>query len=296
MPACARQRLQSSRKKLRCQSIRKLSVCVMFLTILPRLALASDVCGLLDHVVAASEENPPFGSVVHLLLPGSECRVKGKWDLADGEARRSYVCTWSFSNRHKAHVDFLDRVDQGIDTAVDAEERADFAKEDLDWRRTEVEGEKEDYRSSEKLFNRICRNPSLQHLFTEECLGDKQELDRLAANIKRMQLALDEEDKRVEALEEEAERLKREAERLESEASRLEKDIEKQVNFEARKLMHAIKDCLYKKEIRGSWTSFETVEAGKWRTIRSAGDCPYSQCEMKIHSERDVVFESVVSN
>ena len=291
-------RLANSRQESRCQSgVLKITLYAMILAIAPQLAFASEACSLFDRIVAASEENPPFGSVVHWSIPKTECEVDGGWEIAAGtEARRSYTCVWPAPTLD----DHKYRAKQARDAAGDARRRAHGARRDLEDKWDEFEEDRDDYNERAQEYNDfvaelndlayerpdVVNHPQFikAHRSAER---EKRKIDDLKESLEEREPQLEAEEQRVVALQAEAERLKEAVERS-------KEKIETHASSQARILLNTIKNCLHKGKIRGSWGPFATDGDGNWSTIRDERDCRHSRCEMRIESGRNVLFESVV--
>ena len=73
-----------------------LRMVITILASLMSISHASEVCGILDTVVAASEDSPPFASVMHFSAPNAECSVETRHRLfnENSELLESWACTW----------------------------------------------------------------------------------------------------------------------------------------------------------------------------------------------------------
>ena len=80
-------------------------------------AQAQDVCALLNEVVVAGNEEPPFGSVMHLAAPNAECSVEP----------RSWSCSWDNPALAEAHEDAVFELEYAEEDHEEAEEESDDA-------------------------------------------------------------------------------------------------------------------------------------------------------------------------
>ena len=271
----------------------KTGLFVMFLVMVWQPVLAEEACGLLDKVVAATEESPPFGSVVHLSLPGSECEVYGEWETSTSSKWKRYECIWSFPKFYQPLDDFENKVDTAYDVYWVAFTDLNDEQVDLwdEW--ADLDDDIDTYNDFiEELNDIMYSNPSVQNNpeFKKAVKSAEVELERInrwEADLERREQALNSKENRMDALE-------AEHERLETELDNMESRVEEQVNSEAQKLVRVIKNCLFNGDIRGSWEPFETDGNGTWTIMREERDCPYSRCEMRVRSRDEVVFVNEV--
>ena len=94
-------------------------ISIMFLLISPQAVHASEVCSILDAVVAANEDSPPFASVIHLSAPNAECSVDSRhrlFDYSESQQRDSWACIW--------HETAIVDIDAALERAKDDYNRA----------------------------------------------------------------------------------------------------------------------------------------------------------------------------
>ena len=197
------------------------TVFLLFLTMPPQFVHAQDVCSLLDKVVAAGKDNPPFTSVRHLTAPNAtKCKIGGSW----------WKCTWVDRNIQQAYEEYRDAAEEKRDASkefMDAfSEHGDALNESTDF----ILKDDKDYWMSDEAW--------------------KAEAERLDAKEERLRAEQD-------RLHEKWQRLRAEEDRLFRKFSQLNDGRLSQVQT----LVSSIQQCFYKNAIRGSWSSFEeTVE------------------------------------
>ena len=80
----------------------QMMVVLLFLVIAPQLVYAQDFCGLLDTVVAAAAEDPPFTSATHLAPPTAHtCQI------FDENKYHRWKCIWIDPNLVQAEEEFI---------------------------------------------------------------------------------------------------------------------------------------------------------------------------------------------
>lgn len=247
-----------------------LTAFLLFLAIVPQMVHAQDFCGLLDRVVAAAEENPPFDSVRHLDAPKATSCSAGKY---------GWGCAWEDSRLNQAWNDYSDlhsendpQILDGSKTLVEFEideikkklyvlqhgDNIDFmfgGYSNLE----EARGALERYRYEKN--RRKLKSSSHSYFKDVEASLKKLEKEEARLEAKRAQL---------EANLDRLHRLPEELDKLEKKVRQMTIDI---LQSQIQTLLSGIRQCFSKNAIRGSWSSFAISEnefSKEWITFQDS--------------------------